>query len=150
MRITATNETALMQAAEAIVGPEAAIAIIKLYQLIDKAMHDGYTLGLSDGEQDLQHATAEAFDNGLETGWDDGYMSGVDDARRNPTKADNTIVEIISDAASYALNGEMEAYEPDLYDAATSGEAKVNAWPEGADWSALFDEDNVQDSGDVN
>jgi hypothetical protein len=167
MRIVNINEDALFDAATFLVGAQATDAIIKLYQLLDKATVAGYELGKLDGERNMHEATNASFDNGyeyghfdglteamtdintkLDTANDDGYVQGVSDARARPSVADENVAEIISEMTQHALNGEYEVilvhppcqmlYQP-------KNAPKV----EGEEWGQYFDADNVQDSGDA-
>lgn len=91
------NTIALATAALSVVGPEKAMEIGRLYRLIDEAMHTGFALG-----QMASEAT-------LDAAYDNGYVDGVRDARARPDKADQTVADIIADAAQDALNGEVDA-----------------------------------------
>jgi hypothetical protein len=118
------NVEALSRASVAFVGEEMTRKILALYSIIDKATHDGYQLGLYEAEQGIEARLDAAFDNGWELGhdegeaegiaergpaWDEGYIEGVTDARRWPAIADETVAQIISESAQFALNGEYDA-----------------------------------------
>lgn len=102
-------------------------AIEHLYQLLDQSMKKGYELGKLDGTREAENIANVSFDNGYEYGhfdgiaeglagveeiadgeWDEGYLAGVDHARRRPDLADEMVEEIIADQAQHALNGEYE------------------------------------------
>lgn len=116
------NVAALQTAAEALVGPQVTNGIMQLYQFIDRAMKDGYELGMLDAEKNIEDRISAAFDNGFEHGyadaqdnseevvcarsWDEGYLEGVGDARARPVIADSTVVDIINTMTAEALNGE--------------------------------------------
>lgn len=113
MQFSTVNETLLIQAAEVAVGHDATEEIIKLYQMLDKAMRDGYDLGKHEAEQDLEAKVDEAWDNGYDKGvseaagakWDEGYLDGVRDARNAPQMADAMVRDIISrDEPNYDLS----------------------------------------------
>lgn len=99
------NSKALDDVLNTVFGSQMAAALGKMYVLVDRSMRDGYALGKLDGEANTEGRTDAAFD----TGYDEGYLNGVADARVRPSLADSTVVEIISDAAQYALNGEYDA-----------------------------------------
>lgn len=99
------NGKALNDVLTMVLGTPMTEALAKMYQLVDQATKDGYALGLEDGQADKDGATEAAFD----TGYDEGYCHGVTDARTRPSAADETIQDIIADAAQFALNGEYDA-----------------------------------------
>lgn len=86
MIITEVNETALIAASEAVVGPEATQTIMRVYAAI-KEMGDGYyALGKEDGETNLQECCNTTFDHGYSTGcegalsaYEHGYATGKRD-----------------------------------------------------------------------
>jgi hypothetical protein len=125
MITTEVNSIALAQAAEAIVGQEKALEIVKLYKQLDQALFAGYELGVLKGQQDFQEATASAFDVGFEQGeehgqdqgYGSGYVDGVRDARANPAVADDTVSQIIAEREytedQYDLFDEYEYTAPE-------------------------------------
>jgi hypothetical protein len=98
------NVLALRRSLEAVVGPDQTRVIEGVYQLIDRAMKDGYDLGRSDAEQDQDNKLDAAFDNGF----DEGYLAGVGDARVRPEMADQTVREILFDQDQFAINGQFD------------------------------------------
>jgi hypothetical protein len=109
------NVEAMYRATTLLFGDQASMILAKLADVIDKAMVDGYELGLQEGRAGLEAACDASFDAGWQFGeaegaleaaagdeeeqaeaYDDGYLQGVQDARANPTLADETVQEIIS------------------------------------------------------
>jgi hypothetical protein len=120
MNFTTINEQAMIDAATAIVGAEATNAIIRLYQLLDKAMYDGFELGQLEAQKDVEAQVDEAWDHGYDTGEadslaegqekaEDAYVDGVADARARPELADAVIEQIIAERAKYAINSGYDA-----------------------------------------
>lgn len=120
MNFTTINEQAMIDAATAIVGAEATNAIIRLYQMLDKAMYDGFELGQLEAQKENEVLLDEAWDHGYDTGEADGladaqqqaedaYVDGVADARARPELADAVIEQIIAGQAKHAINGEYDA-----------------------------------------
>jgi hypothetical protein len=140
MFLETVNTRALVQASEALVGPQVTGGILKLYQLIDRAMKEGYDLGKLDAEQNVEQRIDAAFDNGFEqgqasqgssewgVGYDQGYLDGVGDARGRPAQADTNVIEIINLLSAEAINGEF--------------------FDDGGPYNESFDITNVTDSGD--
>lgn len=117
------NGKALNDALNLMFGPDVTGIIGKLYVALDSAMQQGYELGNIDGQQKADKAIDAAFDHGWDLGYDEGeadglaeaekaddagYIRGVADARARPTVADENVVEIISDMARNAINGEFD------------------------------------------
>ncbi len=98
MRAVIVNEQALIQAANFVVGEQATNAIINLYQMIDTTQKHAYDQGVLQGQEDVEQATADAWDAGYDTGEadgmdmaDDAYIQGVADARARPDTADERV-----------------------------------------------------------
>lgn len=98
------NVLALRRSLEAVVGDNQTRVIEGVYQLIDRAMKDGYDLGRADDEQGREFKLDASFDNGF----DEGYLAGVGDARARPEMADQTVEEILAEKAQYAINGQFD------------------------------------------
>jgi hypothetical protein len=98
------NVLALRRSLEAVVGPDQTRVIEGVYQLIDRAMKDGYDLGFEDGQVDKDNQLDAAFDNGF----DEGYLEGVADARVRPATADKNVREILFEQDQYAINGQFD------------------------------------------
>ncbi|MFI4971123.1 MAG: hypothetical protein ACHP7H_00470 [Hyphomicrobiales bacterium] len=121
------NGKALNVAINLMLGPEVTVIVGKLYVAIESAMKDGYELGVIDGQKNVAQATADAFDEGWDYGYDAGetdgleetdnsYIQGVADARARPETADANVAGIISYMTQDALNGEYDAVEQDIGD----------------------------------
>jgi hypothetical protein len=107
-----------------------------MFSIVERAMREGYELGLMQGQENIEVYTAKAFDHGYEKGaevsgnderWDDGYLAGVDDARSRPGIADSLVQDILNDRADEFFEALGDAYFDD---------------------GGPYNEDNVQDSGD--
>src|ERR1700683_3709380 len=81
LMLQVVNVDALSRAADAIVGPEVSKLIAGLYQIIDRAMKDGYELGKYEAEQNVEAALDVAFDNGFEFGHVEGLIEGHGDGQ---------------------------------------------------------------------
>lgn len=124
MFLETVNTRALVKASEALVGPQVTGGILRLYQIIDQSMRDGYDLGKLDAEKNVEERIDRAFDNGFSNGYengqahgdperegrsyDEGYLDGVGDARARPALADTNVTEIINLLSSEAINGEFD------------------------------------------
>lgn len=73
---------------------------------LDAAFDNGYMHGHADAEEDADATISLIKDTATydyNTAYDDGYVSGVDDARRRPTAADENIQAIINASAAEAF-----------------------------------------------
>jgi len=99
MRSVLVNEQALIQAANFVVGKQATNAIINLYQMIYTTQKHAYDQGVLQGQEDVEQATADDWEDGYDTGWTDcmdtmagdSYIQGVADARARPAQADEKV-----------------------------------------------------------
>lgn len=118
------NVEAMYRATELMFGEQASLILAKLADVIDKAMVDGYAAGLADGQENLEAACDASFDAGWEAAgiadeaqsaeaYDDGYLSGVQDARANPALADEVVQDIINSRAEEFFDA-MYAYDGSL------------------------------------
>lgn len=129
------NVEALRRAAEAIVGPQVTDTILRTYQAIDQAMFAGYQLGQEDATESVDERLDDAFDAGyaaaeqdyeldasdaeaddaqgnlFDYAYDEGYVSGVADARARPTIADRNVQDIINDGAEEHYEALAEAVQ---------------------------------------
>jgi hypothetical protein len=114
------NSKALNDALVLMFGQQVTAIVGKLYYTIDRAMKDGYELGVLDGVKAVEETADKAFDEGFDQGYDQGeadglyeadesYIQGVADARARPQLADDNVAQIISLLAKNAINGEYDA-----------------------------------------
>lgn len=71
MIIQQVNTLALVRAAETVVGTQATQVIEQLYDIIDRAMNDGYDIGKYEAEQNVEERLDNAFDCGYKVGYGD-------------------------------------------------------------------------------
>jgi hypothetical protein len=116
-------------------GDQAAMILAKLADTIDQAQQAAYELGLQKGQENLEAACDASFDSGWQFGeaegtgagladvdaqaseaYDEGYLDGVDHARRRPDLADEMVQDIINDRADEFFEALDEYYwDPSEY-----------------------------------
>lgn len=111
--IIPVNNEALYCALVGIVGVEGATQVFKAYKIIDEAMAFAFEQGRQDpdtGQANFkagyQHAERDAASDAavlnqdqLQFEFDEGYLAGVDDARRDPAEADRYVADILQQDA---------------------------------------------------
>jgi hypothetical protein len=129
------NVDAMYRATTLLFGDQAAMILAKLADTIDEAQKAAYELGLAAGQENLQTAADDAFDLGWQFGeaeghgagiagvdaqaseaYDEGYLDGVDHARRRPDLAD----EMVQDIINMRAEGHFEALEEDGWEVVES------------------------------
>jgi hypothetical protein len=124
------NIDALKRTLDLMLGPQGSEVVAIAYQGVAAAMQAAYNEGYLTGEENgidlatgwaregaeeaLEAASHEGFDQGHDHGYDEGYVNGVADARARPAIADETVQDIINDAAENAINGEVEVEQLEL------------------------------------
>jgi hypothetical protein len=130
------NVDAMYRATTLLFGDQAAMILAKLADTIDRAQQDAYAVGLAEGQENLEAACDASFDAGWQFGeeegrgagiadvdaqaaeaYDDGYLDGVDRARRRPDLAD----EMVQDIINVRAEDHFEALEDADFDEANSG-----------------------------
>lgn len=111
------NDEALRTAIR-VLAPVQAENIEFLYRLLDDAQRKGYEQAHNDFEA--------LYEIDQDNAYDEGYLQGVDDARRSPSKADSVVADILAEMQNEAFEAETNGPGEDT--------VKHNAHVEGADW----------------